>query len=200
MLDISLDALGCDFYCASGHKWLCAPFGSGFLWAHPKHHANIRMPLVGWGGSVSGRSPRWQDSINWLGTRDPAALLSIPTAIDFLKQIGLTTVRDHAHSLACRAFEQLLAIDDIEPLCTPKTAGFVSMVGVDLPRPANWKPGYHGHPDPLQLELRREHGLELLVGSWNGRRFLRVSAHLYNDADQIDIMAEAVKGAKRLRE
>src|SRR5690606_25150521 len=31
-LELRLDELGCDFYVATGHKWLSAPFGSGFLY------------------------------------------------------------------------------------------------------------------------------------------------------------------------
>lgn len=199
MLDVNLGNLGCDFYCASCHKWLCGPFGSGFLWAHPKHHSAVKMPLVGWGGSISGRSPSWQDSINWTGTRDPAAVLSIPAAISFLSSQKLSTFRSHAHELVLQARRQLLEIDEIGPLCTPEESDFVSMVAVELPQPTDWKPGYHGHPDALQLELKQQHKIETPVGSWNGKRFLRVSAHLYNDADQIDRLTTAVKNAKHLR-
>lgn len=193
MLDVHLDDLGCDFYCASCHKWLCAPFGSGFLWAHPRHHSKIRCPIVSWGGSIAGKPACWQDRVNWLGTRDPAPLLSIPAAIDFLNQIGLNTFRNHAHQLVSNARSQLLAINGITSFCTPNEDDFVSMAAVELPQPAGWEPGYHGHPDPLQVTLRETHGIETPVASWNGRRFLRVSCHLYNSAEHIDRLIAAVQ-------
>lgn len=199
MLDVDLNNVNCDFYCGSCHKWLCAPFGSGFLYAHPRHHANIRCPIVSWGGSIAGRPTCWQDRINWLGTRDPAPLLSIPAAINFLKQHQLKTFRSHAHALICRARSKLLEIDGAGPLCTPNENQFVSMCAIELPKPADWKPGYHGHPDPLQIELRKNHGIETPVASWNGRRFLRVSAHLYNSKDQIDKLVKAVEASRQLR-
>lgn len=198
MLDLDLDDLGCDFYCASGHKWLCAPFGSGFLWADSKHHATMRFPIVSWGGSIAGRPASWKDRVSWLGSRDPAAVLSIPAAIEFLQQIGLQTFRDHAHGLICQARRSLLEVEGCGPLCTASEEDVVSMCAIELPQPDDWKPGYHGHPDPLQLELRDEHGIETPVASWNGHRFLRMSAHLYNSADQFEKLVAAVKGAKHL--
>ena len=56
-----------------------------------------------------------------------------------------------------------------------------------------------GHPDPLQVELRNNYGIEVPVGSWNGRRFLRVSAHLYNSTDHIDRLIEALNRSENLR-
>jgi selenocysteine lyase/cysteine desulfurase len=67
------------------------------------------------------------------------------------------------------------------------------MVAVELPQSPGWKPGYHGHPDSLQTALREKIGAEVLTGSWNGHRFLRLSAHLYNTAEQLQTCVAAVK-------
>lgn len=199
MLDVAPDDYGCDFYCASCHKWLCAAFGSGFLYVHPKHQNQIRCPIVSWGGSIAGHAPSWKDSVNWLGTRDPAALLSIPAAIDFMKDVGLKTFRQHAHQLIASTRQRLLDLDGIGPLCTAAESDVVSMCAVELPQPAGWKPGYHGHPDPLQLELRDQFGIEVPVAAWNGHRFLRFSAHLYNTAADFDKLIDAVSKSPNLR-
>ena len=199
MLDVHLDDIGCDFYCASCHKWLCAPFGSGFLWVHPRHHGHVRCPIVSWGGSIAGRPKSWQDRTNWLGTRDPAPLLSIADAINFIERIGLNKFREHAHRLICFARRELLAIDGVGPLCTATEDDIVSMCAVELPQPADWTPGYHGHPDPLQIDLRDHHGIEVPVAAWNGHRYLRVSAHLYNSTDDVDKLLAAVRNSQDLR-
>lgn len=199
MLDVRLDELGCDFYCASCHKWMCAPFGSGFLWAHPRHHHKLCCPIVSWGGSMSGRAACWQDRINWLGTRDPAALLSISAALHFLAGITLPEFRSYAHGLIKTFRSGMFAIDGVGPLCVPDDQDVVSMCAVELPQPTGWEAGYHGHPDPLQVELRDEHGIEAMVAAWNGRRFLRVSAYLYNSEDDIERLLAAVGGSVHLR-
>ncbi len=186
MLDVNLNDLGCDYYCASGHKWLCAPFGSGFLWVHPRHHATIRSPIVSWGGSIAGRAASWKDRTNWLGTRDPAPLLAMGDAAKFFTSERLEQFRKHAHGLVSYARRELLQMPGVSTFCTPTESDFVSMAAVELPQPPGWKPGYHGSPDPLQLKLRDEHQIEVPVGSWSGRRFLRVSAHLYTTRADID--------------
>ncbi|MCA9059188.1 MAG: aminotransferase class V-fold PLP-dependent enzyme [Planctomycetaceae bacterium] len=193
MLDLNLDALGCDFYCGSCHKWLCAPFGSGFLWAHPRWHGQIRCPIVSWGGSIAGHASRWQDATNWLGTRDPAPLLAIRSAVEFFTPRTLAAFRQHAHELTTLAQRELLTIPGITSFCTPAESDFVSMVAVELPQPEDWKPGYHGHPDPLQEWLRDECRIEAPVGSWNGHRYLRMSAHLYTTRAQVLQLIDAVR-------
>ena len=199
MLDVCPEDIGCDFYCGSGHKWLCAAFGSGFLWVHPRQHANVRCPIESWGGSIAGRPACWQDRINWLGTRDPAALLSMTSAIEFFNRIGLDTFRRHARTLVLDARRQLLELEGVGPLCTSNTDDIISMCSVELPTPADWKPGFHGHPDPLQIELRDEHGIEIPVASWNGHRFLRVSSHLYNSEADIAKLLTALRSSEHLR-
>jgi selenocysteine lyase/cysteine desulfurase len=77
--------------------------------------------------------------------------------------------------------------------CTPLESDYVSMVAAELPQTKGWTPGYHGHPDALQTILRDEHQIELLMGSWNGRRFMRISAHLYTTEDQINKLIAAVR-------
>jgi isopenicillin-N epimerase len=198
MLDLRLDELGCDYYCASGHKWLCAPFGSGFLWVHPRHHSAIQSPMISWGGSIAGRPASWKDSTNWMGTRDPAPLLAMSDAVHFFTPERLTEFRKYSHALVVEARQALLEIPGTGAFCTPEESDFVSMAAIELPQPNGWRPGYHGHPDPLQLALRDGHGIEVPVGSWNGHRFLRVSAHLYTRRSQILKLVDAVRASEDL--
>lgn len=41
-------ALGCDFYSASGQKWLCGPSGTGCLWVHPERCRDLVPSFVGY--------------------------------------------------------------------------------------------------------------------------------------------------------
>lgn len=81
---VSLNRLDCDFYCVSCHKWLSAPFGSGFLYVHPRWKQTVQPVVVSWGHSLSGRPHNWQDEFVWSGTRDPSPFLAVPAAINFL--------------------------------------------------------------------------------------------------------------------
>lgn len=45
---IDVRALGCDFYAASGQKWLCGPNGSGYLYVRAERAAELAAPWPGY--------------------------------------------------------------------------------------------------------------------------------------------------------
>ena len=98
MVPLDIAAVGCDYYTASCHKWLCAPFGSGFLYAAAERQAAIEPALVSW-GRLPHQPVAWQSEFHWLGTRDPAPLLAIPRAIEFLEAFGFARFRERTHGL-----------------------------------------------------------------------------------------------------
>jgi L-cysteine/cystine lyase len=51
---LDMDALGCDFYAASGQKWLCGPEGSGCLYVRPDRLEELLVPWPGYGSLASG--------------------------------------------------------------------------------------------------------------------------------------------------
>jgi L-cysteine/cystine lyase len=48
-LPVDVRGLGCDFYAASGQKWLCGPEGSGCLYVHPERLDDLLVPWPGYG-------------------------------------------------------------------------------------------------------------------------------------------------------
>lgn len=184
--EVNLATLGCDFYAASCHKWLSAPFGSGFLYALPKHQARIRPPVLSWGRLPPTKLNNWADEFLWSGTRDYAATLAIPAAIDFIEGIGLETFRSHSHQLARYAREQISELTGLSPIMPDDPAWYCAMAHVPLPP---------GPRQPLQEQLWQQFRIEVPIVEWNGGRYIRVSCHLYNEREQID---ELVRGLKSL--
>ena len=109
-LPLDLERLACDFYCASCHKWLSAPFGSGFLYVAPQHHALIRTPILSWGRLPPTRLDAWSDEFIWSGTRDPSPYLAIPAAIERYEQESARLVSVLERQLRDSAF---LAGDEV---------------------------------------------------------------------------------------
>ena len=163
---LDLGALGADMYAGNCHKWLCAPKGAGFLWARPEHHAWIKPAVVSWGfGEGSGLADRHE----WQGTFDPAAWLSIPTAIDVWRELDFASCR----ALADRGRELL-----------PPVPG--------KPAPQMWSTELPpGDPDGLWAALRKR-GIDAPVGDWRGKRLLRVSIAPYNEWEDIERLVEAL--------
>ncbi len=78
-LPLDVESVGADVYAGNCHKWMCAPKGAGFLWVRPEHQEWVEPLVVSWG---------WRDDADfaerhgWAGTRDPAAYLTVPKAIE----------------------------------------------------------------------------------------------------------------------
>jgi isopenicillin-N epimerase len=193
MLPLDLRALDCDYYTASCHKWLSAPFGSGFLYVHPRCQASVRPAITSWGRTLEGDSPSWRDEFHWLGTRDTTAWLSVPAAIDFLESVGLHEFRRRTHELARYARQRIGeftarasagSAEGLEPLVPDDPAWYGSMTAMPL---------LPGEAEPLMRALWARHGIEVPVIDWSGRRLIRVSCHLYNTQADVDRLINALE-------
>lgn len=181
---VDLAKIDCDFYAASCHKWMCGPIGSGFLYVAEPWKSKLRTPIVSWGRPPVGLDPAWRDEFYWLGTRDPAAFLAVPTAIHWLESIGLDRFREHSRSLCLYAREKLIGIQDMVPLVADHDTWHATMVSFLLPP---------GKGEDWMLQLAQEHGVECPIMQLGETRMLRVSCHLYNSTDDIDILAQALE-------
>lgn len=81
-LDVA--ALGADFYGGNCHKWLCAPKGAGFLHVQPEWQERVHGSIVSWGYADGGGT--FLTRTEQQGTRDCAAYLSVPAAIEFVRE------------------------------------------------------------------------------------------------------------------
>jgi isopenicillin-N epimerase len=188
-IDLAIDSLDCDYYTASCHKWLSAPFGSGFLYVHPRRQESVG-PLVQSWGRVSPTEPRrWDDEFVWSGTRDPSAFLSVPAAIEFLEGVGFEEFRSRTHALARYARERIAGLVGLEPLVPDSRQWYGSMAHVPLP------PTKSGGLDARELQnaLWREYGIEVPIVEHGGRRAIRVSCHLYNHRRDINRLVDALR-------
>jgi isopenicillin-N epimerase len=178
-IDLDVEALGADFYAGNCHKWLCAPKGSGFLHVRPEHQETIVPLVVGWGETEGSFTERHR----WQGTRDPAAFLAVPVAIDFLAEHGWDEVRRRCHVLAVAARLRLAELTAIEPLA-PDERWFCQMVAAWLPE---------CDVDKLKRRLYDEHRIEVPVHRFEGRPLIRVSFQGYNDEGDLDALIEALR-------
>ena len=182
---VSLDTLSCSFYTASLHKWVSAPFGSGFLYVAPEWHERIRMPSLSWGRLPPSEPTRWWEEFVWTGTRDPSAYLATTAAFDLLEhRVGLSAFRARTHFLARYARQRIVDLTGLEPAISDSQQWYGSMISLPLPP---------GDSRILQKQLWEQHQIEVPIVEHNGQRAVRVSCHMYNCREDIDVLVQALK-------
>jgi isopenicillin-N epimerase len=172
-VDLDLAALGADIYAGNCHKWLCAPKGSGFLYARPDAQEWIEPLVVSWDWIDEARFP---ERHRWQGTRDPSAFLAVPAAIDFQAEHEWPSVRKQCHELLSRVLDE----SGLEPL----TDNFVQMLGLRL------RDGVDGAA--LKRELWERHRIEVPVFDLGRACVMRVSVQAYNDAADVGALLTAL--------
>lgn len=190
-VEIDLKELEPDFYMASCHKWLSAPFGTGFLYVSREHQPGLRPTLLSWGRSLRGAAPSWKDEFHWPGTFDPTPYLTIPTALECIRSLGIETFRERTHALARYARQRLLELSGEGALTADDPRWYPSMVTVpfeSLGRSA----AFPGDIHPFQKWVWERHRIEVPVIGWQGKPQVRVSCHLYNSRMDIDRLIDAV--------
>jgi isopenicillin-N epimerase len=207
MLPVDLAALEAAYWTGNGHKWLCAPKGSGVLHVRADLRDRIR-PLVVSHAANDDRTARsrFLAGFDWTGTGDPTAYLSMPAAIRFvggLHDDGWSGLMAANAALARHARDRLCAALEVPRPAPDSMLG--SMAAVPLPTlPANAAAARR-----LQAQLFDEDRIEVPVipfpvraalppGGMPSRALVRASAQRYNRPEEYDWLAERL--ASRLRE
>jgi isopenicillin-N epimerase len=180
-IDLDLEELRPDFYTSNCHKWLCAPKGSAFLYVDREVQARIHPLIISWGW---GQADTFVEQNQWQGTRDIAAYLSIPAAIDFQREHHWSERRRACTDLLETARDGIEALTGNAPL-TPRDRNWYSqMISAQLPT---------GTPKDLQQRLYDQYRIEVPVIEFAGGPLLRISVQAYNTADDVEALLRALK-------
>jgi len=198
-IDVNLTTLGADAYTGNCHKWICAPKGAAFVHVRPEHHGRLHAPVTSWGdvaGDPSDRLPSshfdgyagataLQRRLQWQGTRDIAAFLSVPAALDFQQRHQWHAVRQRCHAMAVALMHRVTGRLGTQVVAADED--FAQMVIIPMPpgtgerSTAGDPDGNHdGGPDDLRRHLFEEHGIEVPCTAHAGQTFVRVSVQGYN--------------------
>jgi L-cysteine/cystine lyase len=102
---VDVRALGCDFYAASGQKWLCGPGGMGYLYANPELVPELPAPWSGYHAmewSEQALVPALQPDARRLTTGFPVPhhVEWSHASLDVLEAPGIERVHERAAALA----------------------------------------------------------------------------------------------------
>ncbi len=171
MLDLDVERIGADFYVGNLHKWACAARGTAVLHAAARWRPVLR-PLVASWGEAEGFPLAFDET----GTEDPTPWLSAPRALRVLGQLGPDRLRRHNVELAVAGQAEVARAIGVPAADLPRDAA-VSMQLVPLP---DGVAATRDAAAALQDRIGEESAVEVAVTCWNGRGFVRLSAHAYN--------------------
>lgn len=183
-IPLNLTTLGADVYAAACHKWLCAPKGSAFLHVRPEVQGMLEPLVVSWGWqSEQPSDSQFVDHHEWQGTRDLAAFLSVPAAIEFQAQHDWEVVRQHCQTLAQETRWRLNTLTGLDSICPDDQDWFIQMAAIRLP---------DGDLEHIQRRLHNEFRIEVPVLRWNEEPLLRISFQAYNSQADADALVDAL--------
>jgi isopenicillin-N epimerase len=183
-LTLDLAALDADFYTGNCHKWLCAPKGSGFLYARRELQPLLAPPITSWGHAVQAGAPnRFVDEFEWQGTRDLAPYLAVPAAIRYQRERDWPTVRRECHALARWVRGAVHDLYGLPPLTPDGEEWFTQMVAAPLP-PCDTA--------EVKRRLLNEHHIEIPIMKWRDHCLVRVSVQGYVTRADVETLVRAL--------
>ncbi len=180
VVPIDLRQLGADAILGSSVKWLCGGSGAGFMWISPDKVESLKPQDVGW---FSHQDPfefdihhfdYHQSALRfWGGTPSILPYAVAANSIEIIERIGVENIRQHNSTLTQRLIEKLNNHTLKTPEDTTKRGGTLVL---DL--------NTHNRDRILQdLDNTKVRFDQRTLG-------IRLSPHIYNTVDQIDLVAE----------
>lgn len=116
-MPVDVQALGCDWLVASGHK-MCGPTGAGFLYGK-LDILNAMPPFMGGGEMIQDVS---LDSATYAelphkfeaGTPAIAEAVVLGAAVDYLQTVGMEKIAEYEHFLTAYLYEQLSKVPQVK--------------------------------------------------------------------------------------
>ena len=186
-VELDLKEIRADFYTGNCHKWMMAPKGAGFLHVQPDKQDLIE-PLViswGWGENTPFKcESRFIQELEWWGTIDPAAYLSVPAAIQFQEEQDWTLVRGENRNMLAELLKEIESLTGMPSIYGENQDNYFQLGAAELPG--------NCEPEKLQHWLYENHGIEIPVIDWEDRWLIRPSVQGYNSYQDLEALVNAL--------
>ena len=184
-LDLDISDINPDFYSGACHKWMCSPKGVAFLYVKKEFQKQIDPLVISWGYESDNPShSQFLDYLQWQGTNDMSAYLTIPDTISFLKKYDWDVVAKKCHNLNVWAKDKILSEMGMNPLCDDSFLGQMSSFYFDFKDPLN---------DQNKMDFYNKYQIQVPFMSWNNKSLFRISVQAYNNKQDIYRLIEALK-------
>ncbi len=182
-IPLDIQEIDPDFYTGACHKWMCSPKGVAFLYVKPIFQKIIEPLVISWGYEAEQPShSQFLDYLQWQGTNDMSAYLTIPDTIKFLKDNNWKSVAKECRTLNLKAREMISEELKSDLICSQDFLGQMSTINLDF-------------KDPIesQIEFYNKYKIQIPFLIWNNKKFIRLSIQVYNDENDINYLIGSLK-------
>ena len=183
-IPLDLQDLKADIYTGACHKWMLTPKGCSFLYATKAVQNDFDPVIISWGyeADVPGKS-KFLDYHQLQGTRDYSSFLTIPKAIQFLKDNNWEEVTKQARQLILDNYQDLCDIVGTSPVCPVNSEFLGQLCAVPIPTK---------DPDALKSALFNTYKIEIPVYTLLGQVYMRLSAQAYVSQSDVDYLKKCL--------
>jgi len=183
-VDLKINELAVDFYVGACHKWMMAPKGSSFLYAHKSVQAMCDPLVVSWGyKALKPSHSTFLDYNQMIGTRDFSAFLTVTKSITFMEENNWEAVAKKCHDMVlanATKFYTLLGTRPISPLTNEWIGQMISI-------PIKTK-----EPELLQRKLYTEFNIEIPIMRQDSDIYMRYSINAFNTLADLEALYNAL--------
>ena len=180
---LDIKKLNPDYYTGALHKWMLTPKGSSFLYVKNQHQKALDPLVISWGYENTNAENQFLDYHEQQGTRDIAAFLTVPKALQFLQENNWAIHTDNCKKLVRDNYKKFCDLVGSQPIC-PVTEEFLGQMA-SIPVKTS---------DPLKLKatLYEKYKIEIPVMVLNDVVYVRYSINAYNSQDDLDVLYDAL--------
>jgi len=178
-INFSLKDIDCDYFGTSLHKWLCAPFGTGFMFIKKEKIAKLWTLF-------SNDDPNSDDirKFEVLGTRSFPTEQGIGNAIKFHMSIGGERKEKRLHYLKNYWMEKVKDVPGIKLYTSfkPQFACALATFGIEGKEPGD-----------IATFLFKEYKIHTTTIDKEGVKGVRITPHVYTTLYDLDRLVKAIK-------
>lgn len=183
-IDLKINELAVDFYVAACHKWMMAPKGASFLYAHKSVQSICDPLVVSWGyKAAKPSSSPFLDYHQMIGTRDFSAFLAVTNAIHFMHEHHWPVIAKQCHEMVLANAPKFYALLGSKPI-SPLTHEWIGQM---ISIPVKTKV-----PELLQSTLFKEFNIEIPIMRQGDDIYMRYSINAFNTSQDLEALYNAL--------
>jgi len=188
-IPFNLSEMKADFYTGACHKWMMAPKGCSFLYAHKSVQHLCDPLIVSWGyKALKPSHSAFLDYHQMIGTRDFSAFLTVPTCIKFMTENDWITVRTACHEMVLANAQRFYDLLESKPI-SPLTNEWIGQM-ISIPIKTN-------APEVLQRRLFTDYKIEIPIMRQENDVYMRYSINAFNTIENLDTLYHALSELKK---